>query len=204
MLVDFGVELEVVDVPDAVGAGGFMVSAGVSSVFVVVLPDFVVVDVGTGSGPTSLGVGDDVDVVVVVEGVAAVDEVVDDVLVLGAAVDEVEDEVLVLGVSVEGVGGVDAAGGFMVVVAGGFMVGFFVPLDVVVGAGADSAGLADEVAVEVFEPVDSGVAEDVWAGVPSGGAGMGEGLIAVLSGVAGFVGGTGISLGTRVDSVEAV
>jgi len=213
-------------VPDegavVVVAGGFMVSAGVRSVLGAEV-DFVLSVAGAGSGPTIFAVGvevlavvDGVDVLedpadvdddvvvdgvlVVVEGVLVVVEgvlvVVEGVLVLDVAdfvddavvLDEVGDVVVVAG---ELVG--------MVSVAGGFNVGFLVPVIVmlvVVGAGSGPIGFWFPAVVGVSECVDSGVASDVsvpFTGVPSGGTGRGAGLMDVLSGLVGV---TGISLGT--------
>jgi len=200
-----------VDVPEVEGlvvvAGGFIVSAGVSSVLGAVVADTVLVlepvvlevvgalDAGGSSGPTSLGVG--VDGVVVVVG-----EVLFCSVLVGATV---AGEVLFCSVPV----GATIAGSVLEELeAGGFKVGFLVPVDVDVdvGAGSGPAGFCEGVAVAgALEPVDSAVAVDVsvfFTGVPSEGAGMGDGLIDVLSVGAGFAGTTGISLGTRVDSAR--
>jgi hypothetical protein len=209
--------VDLVFVPDdglgaVVVAGGFMVSAGVRSdvVGVVVFVIDVVLVVGAGSGPTILGVGDAV-LAVVVE-----DVVVDGVSVLVLEVVVLVDGALALvlvvvvddGAVVPVLVVLDEAAvveGLVVGTAGGLRVGFIVPVDVLVevGAGSGPADLADEVTLFAVEFVDSGVAVEAWVctGVPSGGTGMGDGLIEVLSVGAGFTG--GISLGTLVDSLVA-
>jgi len=189
-------------------AGGFIVSAGVSSVFVVgvldvaLVPEPVVLEVdgvldaGAGSGPTSLGVGED----------AAVDVPLVDVLVGALADGDVPLVDVLDGALADGdVPLVDVLVGSE---TGGFNVGFivFVPVVVDVGAGSGPADFCDDVGVvaDGLEPVDSAVAVDVVSfvltGVPSEGAGMGDGFISVVSVGAGLTGTTGISLGTRVDS----
>ena len=199
-------------VPDegavVVVAGGFMVSAGVRSVLGAGV-DFVLSVAGAGSGPTIFAVG--VEVLAVVDGVDVLEDpadVDDDVVVEGVLV--VVEGVLVLDVAdfvddavvLDEVGDVVVVAGElvgMVSVAGGFNVGFLVPVIVmlvVVGAGSGPIGFWFPAVVGVSECVDSGVASDVsvpFTGVPSGGTGRGAGLMDVLSGLVGV---TGISLGT--------